>query len=99
MFLVVSKMVSLFFGKSVIKFKQALFEVIILCHIERGLVCTAGDLSVLFPLLVPLSFSLGTTASCGVDLKFVFCERSGFHKAAKFVFSHPRPGVSNFDAV
>ena len=61
--------------------------------------CTAGDLSVLFPLLVPLSFSLGTTASCGVDLKFVFCERSGFHKAAKFVFSHPAPGVSNFDAV
>ena len=94
MFLVVCKIVSLFFGKSVIKFKQALFEVIILCHIERGLVCTAGDLSVLFPLLVPLSFSLGT-----VDLKFVFCERSGFHKAAKFVFAHPGPGVSNFDAV
>ena len=55
MFLVVSKMVSLFFGKSVIKFKRALFGVIVLWDIERGLVYMAGDLSVFFPLVVPLS--------------------------------------------
>ena len=55
MFLEVSKMVSLFFGKSVIKLKRALFGVIILWHIEGGLVCMAGDLSVFYPLVVPLS--------------------------------------------